>query len=162
LKGIRSSKFFINLIGCRLTPRHGRCKRRSRNMIEHLCVSHPHTPSAIIRSGCSTYPRHVSTNAACCAPSTTRWSADQLMPNLSLPSHSPFPSPRSTSHTQRACPRVMTPTPPPDNSNNDLSGSGCTNVTHGKCAAAPRELGSMFLALHHYTHIQIPLAQLPT
>src|SRR5258708_30337010 len=32
----------------------------------------PHTPSTIIRSGCSTCPRHVSTNAASSAPSTTR------------------------------------------------------------------------------------------
>jgi hypothetical protein len=76
-------------------------RNRIRNKMFHRVSRLPrnpsHIPFAIIRSGCSTYPRHVSTNAANSAPSTTRC---QLMPNLSL--RSPFPSPWSTSHTQCA------------------------------------------------------------
>ena len=74
----------------------------------------PQMPSPIIRSGCSTYPRHVSTNAASSAPSTTRWSADQLTAIFSR--RSPVPSPRSTSHIHRARPSATIATPPPGTS----------------------------------------------
>ncbi|KAH9964067.1 hypothetical protein BGW80DRAFT_817152 [Lactifluus volemus] len=70
----------------------------------HLCVSQmsrPHTPSALaVRHTPATSPQTQPTPR----PPRTRWSADQLIPNL-MSLRSPFLSPRSTSHTQRARPR---------------------------------------------------------
>ena len=98
----------------------------------------PHSPLAVIRSGCSVYPRHVSTNAASSAPSTTR-SAAQLTPILSL--RSPFPSPRSISHSHLARPKLTIATchiaTRHEQGHLPLAGADRAYIAHSKCAPAP-------------------------